>query len=109
MTRQPHLDPSPFLLEGGRVGVLLIHGFTGSPPEMRLIGEYLHQRGFTVAAPLLPGHGTVIVEKWVDGKAPFQVIWETMDTGSLQVDNRIPQGPMEYVPAPDGTMLLQAA
>ena len=58
MARQPHLDPSPFLLEGGRVGVLLIHGFTGSPPEMRLIGEYLHQRGFTVAAPLLPGHGT---------------------------------------------------
>jgi carboxylesterase len=55
-----HLDPSPFFLEGGPVGVLLIHGFTGSPPEMRLVGDYLHQRGFTVCGPLLPGHGTTL-------------------------------------------------
>lgn len=60
MTRQPHLDPSPFFLPGGPVGVLLIHGFTGSPPEMRLLGDYFHQRGLTVAAPLLPGHGTTV-------------------------------------------------
>jgi carboxylesterase len=58
MTRQPHLDPSPFFLEGGSTGVLLLHGFTGSPPEMRLVGDYLHRRGLTVSAPLLPGHGT---------------------------------------------------
>ncbi len=58
MTRQPHLDPSPFFLEGGPIGILLIHGFTGSPPEMRLLGDYLHERGLTVSAPLLPGHGT---------------------------------------------------
>jgi carboxylesterase len=38
--------------------VLLLHGFTGSPLEMRLVGDYLHERGFTVFAPLLPGHGT---------------------------------------------------
>jgi esterase/lipase len=41
------LDPSPFLLEGSSVGVLLIHGFTGSPPEMRLVVDYLNQRGLT--------------------------------------------------------------
>ena len=41
-----------------------------------------------------PGHGTVIVEKRVEGKAPFQVIWEYMDAGYLEVDRRIPQGPM---------------
>jgi len=58
MTRHPHLDPSAFFLDGGPVGVLLIHGFTGSPPEMRLVGDYLHQRDFTVSGPLLPGHGT---------------------------------------------------
>ena len=58
MARQSHLDPSPFFLEGGPAGVLLIHGFTGSPPEMRLIGDFLNQRGYTVSAPLLPGHGT---------------------------------------------------
>ena len=62
-----------------------------------------------VVFTVLPGHGTVIVEKWVAGKAPFQVIWEYIDAGYLQVDNRTPQGPMEYVPAPDAMMLLQAA
>ncbi|MGD9001742.1 MAG: alpha/beta fold hydrolase [Anaerolineae bacterium] len=60
MTRQAHLDPSAFHLEGGTTGILLIHGFTGSPPAMRRVGEYLHGRGLTVSAPLLPGHGTSV-------------------------------------------------
>ncbi len=60
MTQHSHLDPSAFYLEGGPTGVLLIHGYTGSPPEMRLVGDYLHQRGYTVSAPLMPGHGTNI-------------------------------------------------
>jgi len=64
------LDPSAFLLEGGSVGVLLLHGFTGAPPEMRLLGDFLHERGLTVSAPLLPGHGTSLVEmnrcRWED-------------------------------------------
>lgn len=50
--------PTPFFMEGGKTGVLLIHGFTGSPAEMRPLGHYLHEHGLTVAAPLLPGHGT---------------------------------------------------
>jgi hypothetical protein len=62
-----------------------------------------------VAFTVLPGHGVVIVEKWVAGAAPFQVMWEYMDAGYLQVDNRIPQGPMGYVPGPDGRMVLQTA
>jgi carboxylesterase len=70
MTQHAHLDPSPFFLEGGPIGVLLIHGFTGSPPEMRLVGDYLHQRGFTVSGPLLPGHGTSVDDmnrcRWID-------------------------------------------
>lgn len=48
----------PFLLPGGERGVLLIHGFTGAPAEMRLLGEYLHGRGFTVLGPRLAGHGS---------------------------------------------------
>jgi len=60
MTQHPHLDPSPFFLEGGSSGILLIHGFTGSPPEMFLVGEYLNQRDLTISAPLLPGHGTTV-------------------------------------------------
>jgi hypothetical protein len=45
---------------------------------------------------VLPGHGVVIVEKWVEGKQPFQVIWEAMDHGDIQISNDIPQGPFEY-------------
>ena len=40
------------------IGVLLVHGFTGSPSSMRPWAEYLNQKGFTVRVPLLPGHGT---------------------------------------------------
>jgi len=40
------------------IGVLLVHGFTGSPSSMRPWAEYLNQKGFTVHVTLLPGHGT---------------------------------------------------
>ncbi|MDY7076275.1 MAG: alpha/beta fold hydrolase [Chloroflexota bacterium] len=70
MTQHSHLNPSAFSLEGGPVGALLIHGFTGSPPEMRLVGDYLHQRGITISGPLLPGHGTSVDDmnrcKWTE-------------------------------------------
>jgi hypothetical protein len=56
---------------------------------------------------VLPGHGVFLVEKWVAGKAPFQVIWEAMDDDRLQVSNRIPQGPMTYARRSDGSMVLQ--
>ncbi|MCL4394589.1 MAG: hypothetical protein M1482_07275 [Chloroflexi bacterium] len=56
---------------------------------------------------VLPGHGAVIAEKWVSGMRPFQVVWESMEAGILQVASRIPQGPMSYVPAADGRMVLQ--
>ena len=50
---------SPFFFEGKHpLAILLIHGFTGSPAEMRLLGEYLNEKGYTVYAPLLAGHGT---------------------------------------------------
>jgi carboxylesterase len=44
--------------DGRRVGVLLSHGFTGSPASMTPWGRYLADRGFAVAVPRLPGHGT---------------------------------------------------
>jgi carboxylesterase len=40
------------------VGILLIHGFTGAPKEMRWMGEYLHKQGFTVLGVRLSGHAT---------------------------------------------------
>ena len=40
------------------VGVLLVHGFTGTPASMRPWAHYLNERGYTVSVPLIPGHGT---------------------------------------------------
>ena len=45
-----------YLMEGGRAGVLLIHGLTGTPNEMRLLGKGLHRAGFTVYGMQLAGH-----------------------------------------------------
>ena len=52
----------PFRHEGGEVGVLLCHGFTGSPQSLRPWADRLAAHGLTVSLPLLPGHGT----RWED-------------------------------------------
>ncbi len=62
-----------------------------NPPDPR-------QVVFTV----LPGHGVVMVEKWQAGKAPFQLIWEYMDAGYLQIEPPVPQGRHTYEPGTDG-------
>ena len=48
---------APFALGEGTEACLLLHGFTGSPWEMRPLGEALAARGYHVRCPLLPGHG----------------------------------------------------
>ena len=48
----------PFEWERGDHGVLLIHGFTGSPAHMRPLGERLRDAGYSVRGVCLPGHGT---------------------------------------------------
>src|SRR3954452_8856556 len=52
----------PFRHDGGPVGALLCHGFTGTPQSLRPWAEHLAARGLTVSLPLLPGHGT----RWQD-------------------------------------------
>ena len=44
-------------LNGGRTGVLLIHGLCGSPTEMRFVANGLAREGYTVLCPELAGHG----------------------------------------------------
>ncbi len=48
----------PFFFLGNEIGCLLIHGFTGTPNEMRGLGEFLANKGFTVMGVRLAGHGT---------------------------------------------------
>jgi carboxylesterase len=61
----------PFTHTGsGEIGVLLCHGFTGTPASMRPWGVHLAARGFSVRGPRLPGHGTTWQEmnktRWQD-------------------------------------------
>jgi carboxylesterase len=48
----------PDLTEGRRIGVLLSHGFSGSPASIKPWGEALAAKGYAVEVPRLPGHGT---------------------------------------------------
>jgi len=66
-------DPpgSPTSDGGGGIGVVLSHGFTGSPQSMRPWGEHLAAEGFTVRGPRLPGHGT----RWKDMRSTRWPDW----------------------------------
>lgn len=48
----------PFFIPGGKNGCLLLHGFTGTPKEMRMLAETLGQENYTILAPRLAGHAT---------------------------------------------------
>lgn len=55
----PEFDGGEFLLQGTSTTVILFHGFTATTLEVKQLGETIHlQTGFSVHAPLLPGHGT---------------------------------------------------
>ena len=53
----PASDWGPFALGDGPDACLLLHGFTGSPAEVRPLGEALAAAGMRAVGPLLPGHG----------------------------------------------------
>jgi carboxylesterase len=63
----------PFSASGSDRGVLVLHGFTGSPVSMRPLAESLADRGYSVELPLLPGHGTslddMLPTRWTDWTA----------------------------------------
>ena len=63
----------PFSHKGSAFGVLVLHGFTGTPQSMRPQADALAAAGFTVELPLLPGHGTAVEDmiptRWADWSA----------------------------------------
>jgi carboxylesterase len=73
------LGAEPFHADGGPVGVLLCHGFTGTPQSMRGWAEHLAGRGYTVSLPRLPGHGT----HWKDANATRWTDWYTEVEGAF--------------------------
>jgi len=66
----------PFFMPGGKTGCVLVHGFTGTPKEMRLMGAYLAEHDLTVLAIRLPGHATDIADmkrvRWKDWLASVE-------------------------------------
>lgn len=66
----------PFFFPGGQVGCLLVHGFTGTPKEMRWLGEYLAGRGHSVLGVRLTGHATQVEDmlrtRWEDWLASVE-------------------------------------
>jgi carboxylesterase len=83
----PHAEPffataQPDEASGRRVGVLLSHGFTGSPASMVPWGRHLAAHGFGVAVPRLPGHGTTWQEMnrtgWEDWYDELQRAFEKL-------------------------------
>jgi len=66
----PTMEPFFFLGDHSKPACLLIHGFTGGPKEMRWMGEYLHEHGYTCLGVRLAGHATVpedmIRSTWTD-------------------------------------------
>lgn len=68
---QVHPNARPFAWAGTKeITCLLVHGFTGSPSELRPLARYLESRGYGGSALLLPGHGTrpedMALTKWTD-------------------------------------------
>lgn len=66
-----HRNARPFFLAGNKnIICLLIHGFTGSPADMGVLGTYLYEKGYGVLCILLPGHGTspedLMLTAWPD-------------------------------------------
>src|SRR5438270_9118852 len=53
----PVADAEPFAADRGPIGVVVSHGFTGTPASVRPWAQHLAQAGYTVRLPLLPGHG----------------------------------------------------
>lgn len=49
--------PKPFFYQGDQRAVLLLHGLTGTPQDMKRLGQHLHQQGYSCYSPIYDGHG----------------------------------------------------
>jgi carboxylesterase len=74
-----------FTLSGGKIGVLVIHGFTGSPVTIKPWANYLNQIGYTVSAPCLPGHGSTWQEM---NQTSWQDWYEAVEQSFLELKSK---------------------
>lgn len=72
----------PFSAAGGEDGVLVLHGFTGSPQSLRGLAEAFAAAGLAVELPRLPGHGTSLEDmattSWDDWSGAAEAAYDEL-------------------------------
>jgi carboxylesterase len=79
----------PMSVEGGPVGVLVLHGFTGNPQSIRPLADAFAAAGYGVEMPLLSGHGTRVEDMldttWIDWSSDAEAAYQRLADRSEQV------------------------
>ena len=73
---------SPFFFQAGPRAVLLLHGFTGSSADVRMLGRFLEKHGYTSLAPHYKGHGVPPEELIVSNPEEW---WQDVKNGYTQL------------------------
>lgn len=119
--KYPVLDGAePFFFEGNLVGILLLHGFTGSTQSMRPLGEAYAKAGYTVCGPRLAGHGThyedmeqTSFQDWIESiEQGYQWLKERCETifvSGLSMGGTLALYMAESHPDVQGIILINAA
>lgn len=109
----------PYFRQGDRRAALLVHGFPGTPAEVRPLAEALHALGWTVHAPLLPGFGPQIhdlfsrrKEDWVtavqEALAALRADHDTTLLVGYSMGGAVALNVAAAAPAPPDTLALLA-
>jgi len=88
--KEQHLLNKSFYFKGtNNKAILLIHGWTSVPYEVRRLGKYLNESGYTVYGPMLKGHGTVPKDlenvKWKEWFDDFERIYKKIRENHTRV------------------------
>ena len=85
----PAGDAEPFSADGGRIGIVVSHGFTGMPGSVRPWAQHLADAGYSVRLPLLPGHGATWREtnrtRWPQWYATIEAAYDELSARCDQV------------------------
>ncbi len=82
-------NAEPFYFPGNSTGCLLIHGFTGTPAEMRPLGDFLAEKGYSVLGIRLSGHGTKMADiqrsHWQDWSGSVLDGWHLLQSSTDKI------------------------
>ncbi len=82
-------NAEPFYFPGNSTGCLLIHGFTGTPAEMRPLGDFLAEKGYSVLGIRLSGHGTKMADiqrsHWQDWSGSVLDGWHLLQSSTNKI------------------------